>query len=336
MLNLFVNGFPIWTLIASLLALWRPSLFTWFSGPLITVGLAVIMLGMGLTLEAADFARVVRHRRLVALGVLLQYTVMPLLGWVVARLFDLSTPFAVGLILVACCPGGTASNVVTYLARADVPLSVTMTAVSTLLAAAMTPSLTALLAGNRIDVPVEGLFASTVQVVVLPVVIGLLLKRRLPGLTAAVLPAAPAVAVLMITLIVASIIGAGRTEILRAGLRLLAAVFSLHAGGFLLGFLLSRLARAETVAARTISIEVGMQNSGLGVVLARQNFADPLFAIPSAISSLFHSLIASALAGLWRRAATPKASKAPGPRRLRCREVVHVIGEQPPVAQIRE
>jgi BASS family bile acid:Na+ symporter len=311
-LNAFVNGFPIWALVASLLALWRPSLFTWFSGPLITIGLAIIMLGMGLTLEAADFVRVARQRRLVALGILLQYTVMPLLGWTIARAFDLSTPLAVGLILVACCPGGTASNVVTYLARADVPLSVTMTAVSTLLAVVMTPSLTALLASSRVDVPAGGLFVSTVQVVVLPVVVGLMLKRRLPRATAAILPAAPAVAVLMITLIVASIIGAGRTEILGAGLKLLAAVFSLHAGGFLLGFVLSRLARADVVAARTISIEVGMQNSGLGVVLARQNFADPLVAIPSAISSLFHSLIASALAGVWRRMAAPPPSRAPG------------------------
>lgn len=259
------------------------------------------MLGMGLTLEAVDFARVARRKRLVALGVTLQYLVMPFMGWIVARVMDLPPAFAVGLILVACCPGGTASNVVTYLARADVPLSVTMTAISTLLAVVMTPTLTALLASSRIDVPAAGLFWSTVQVVILPIVAGLLMKRWLPRVTGAVLPAAPVVAVFTITLIVASIIGAGRTEIIAAGLRLLAAVFALHSGGFLLGYVLSRALRADVTASRTISIEVGMQNSGLGVVLARQNFADPLFAIPSAISSLFHSLIASALAGVWRR-----------------------------------
>lgn len=301
------NAFPLWVLAGSLLALWQPALFTWFSGPLITAGLAVIMLGMGVTLEPADFRRTATQKRLILLGVTLQYTVMPLLGWMTAQAFDLPVPFAVGLILVACCPGGTASNVVSYLARADVPLSVTMTACSTLLAAVMTPTLTTLLAGSRIDVPAGGLFQSTVQVVILPIVAGLLMKRWLPRLTHAILPAAPFVAVLMITLIVSSIIGAGRSEILAAGLRLVLAVFTLHAAGFLIGYVLSRLLRADLQAARTISIEVGMQNSGLGVVLARQNFASPLVAIPSAISSLFHSLIASALAGVWRRSASAGA-----------------------------
>lgn len=319
MLTALVNGFPLWALLASLLALWEPALFTWFSGPLITAGLAVIMLGMGLTLEPADFGRVVSDRRLVVLGAVLQYTVMPLAGWGIARLFELPTPFAVGLILVACCPGGTASNVVTFLARADVPLSVAMTAASTLLAALMTPSLTALLASSRIDVPAAGLFQSTAQVVVLPVVAGLAMRRWAPRLTSAILPAAPLVAVLMITLIVASIIGAGRDEILAAGLRLVAAVFLLHSVGFAVGYWLARTFGATRRAARTMSIEVGMQNSGLGVVLARQNFTSPLVAIPSAISSLFHSLIASALAGFWRRDAAsetpcvPVQAQSPGP-----------------------
>ena len=299
-LTTLTNAFPLWVLAASLAALAHPPLFTWFRGPLIPLGLGVIMLGMGLTLELEDFRRVVRRPLLVAVGVGLQYTVMPGLGWAIARLFDLPAPFAVGLILVACCPGGTASNVVTFLARADVPLSVTMTAVSTLLAVLATPALTLALAGNRIEVPAGGLLTSTVQVVILPIVAGLLLKRYAPRASAAVLPVAPLVAVVTITLIVASIIGAGRREILEAGLPLAGAVFSLHAAGFLLGYGVSRLLTRQRIAARTISIEVGMQNSGLGVVLARQNFASPLVAIPSAISSLFHSLLASALAAIWR------------------------------------
>jgi bile acid:Na+ symporter, BASS family len=302
-LTTLTNAFPLWVLAGSLAALAHPPLFTWFSGPLIPIGLGVIMLGMGLTLELEDFRRVVKRPLLVVLGVLLQYTVMPAIGWAVARAFDLPTFFAVGLILVACCPGGTASNVVSFLARADVPLSVTMTAVSTLLAVVVTPALTLALAGNRIDVPARGLLLSTVQVVILPVLVGVLLKRYAPRFSSAVLPVAPLAAVVTITLIVASIIGAGRREILAAGLSLVAAVFTLHAGGFLFGYVVSRVFTTDVIAARTISIEVGMQNSGLGVVLARQNFANPLVAIPSAISSLFHSLIASALAGLWRRTA---------------------------------
>ena len=316
MLALLTAAFPLWVLIASALALYRPALFTWFSGPLIPVGLAIIMLGMGLTLEVGDFRRVATRPRLIAVGIVLQYTVMPLMGWSLARLLALPAPLAAGLILVACCPGGTASNVIAYLARADVPLSVTMTAVSTLLAVVMTPALTALLASSRVDVPAAGLFVSTVQVVVLPIAAGLLLRHRAPAVTRAILPAAPLAAVAMITLIVASIIGAGRAEILEAGPRLVAAVFLLHTGGFACGYLLARVLSSGELEARTISIEVGMQNSGLGVVLARQNFASPLVAIPSAISSLFHSLIASALAGVWRRSTPPRADAIPRTRRI--------------------
>lgn len=266
---------------------------------MIPAGLGIIMLGMGLTLEFDDFSRIFKMPQLVFLGVLLQYTVMPFLGWSLAQLFQLPDLFAVGLILVACCPGGTASNVVSYLAKADVPLSVTMTAVSTLIAVIMTPLLTLWLAGSRIDVNGWGLFWSTVQVVILPVVVGILMNRYCKRLTEKMIPFSPLVAVLFITLIVASIVGTGRDEILKSGANLILAIFSLHALGFLLGYVLSRFITSE-IPARTISIEVGMQNSGLGVVLARQNFTSPLVAIPSAISSVFHSVIGSLLAALWR------------------------------------
>jgi BASS family bile acid:Na+ symporter len=301
MIAFLTNAFPLWVLLASLLALWRPGLFTWFSGPLITGGLAVIMLGMGLTLELEDARRVAARRLSLSTGVVLQYTVMPLMGWLIAAAYRLPTPFAVGLILVSCCPGGTASNVISFLARVDVALSVAMTAASTFLAIVMTPLLTTWLAGSRVRVPTAGLLWSTLLVVAIPLVSAGLLKYWMPRFTQRILPAAPLAAVIMITLIVASIIGSGRDIILQAGLRLLLAVASMHAGGFLFGYALSRVIGSDVRTARTISIEVGMQNSGLGVVLARQNFADPLVAIPSAISSLFHSLIASGLAAVWRR-----------------------------------
>ncbi len=309
LLRVLTFGFPLWALAASLLALFRPGVFTWFSGPLITVSLGAIMLSMGLTLTVDDFRRVAKQPRLVALGVALQYVVMPSLGWSIAWLLHLPTPLAVGLILVSCCPGGVASNVISYIALADVPLSVSMTAVSTLLSVIMTPALTTLLASSRVDVPAGGLLVNTVQVVIVPIVLGLLLRRYARRVTAAVLPAAPLVAVALITLIVASIIGANRADILQSGARLTLAVFLLHGMGFLLGYTLARLLAAGVISARTISVEVGMQNSGLGVVLANQNFPDPLTAVPSAISSLFHSLIGSALAALWR--ARGQAAQAP-------------------------
>ena len=300
LLAALTNAFPFWVLLASCLALLEPRLFTWFSGPLIPIGLGVIMLSMGMTIGFDDFRRIGRERTSVLPGVVLQYTLMPALGWSLATLFDLPAPFAVGLILVSCCPGGTASNVISFLARADVALSVTMTAASTLLAALMTPLLTETLAGSRVDVPVTGLLLDTVQVVVLPVVAGVVLRGRFPLASARVLPIAPLVAVIAITLIVASVIGAGRAQVLEAGPRLVAAVFCLHVGGFLLGYLAGRVLLRRERAARTISIEVGMQNSGLGVVLAQQNFASPLVAIPCAISAVFHSLIGSAVAAIWR------------------------------------
>jgi bile acid:Na+ symporter, BASS family len=296
-----VTLFPVWVLSASLLSLYYPPLFTWFSGSFITIGLGIIMLGMGITLEWTDFKRIGTIPGKVLLGVALQYTVMPFLGYTLGYLFQLPKEYAVGLSLVANCPGGTASNVICYIANLDVALSVTMTTVSTLLAVVMTPFLTLFLVGNRLYVDSFGLFWSTVQVIIIPIALGLALRQWVPTITKKIIPVMPVIAVFMITLIVASIIGAGKEPIVTSGLTLFAAVFSLHAFGFILGYLLSRLFRSNDVVAKTISIEVGMQNSGLGVVLARQNFSSPLVAIPSAISSLFHSLIASMLAGIWRK-----------------------------------
>ena len=314
LLAALTNAFPLWVVAASALALFRPELLTWFSGPLIPAGLAVIMLSMGLTLGLDDFRRIARERRLVPPGVVLQYTLMPALGWGLATVFDLPAPLAAGLILVSCCPGGTASNVIAFLARADVALSVTMTTVSTLLAVLLTPALTAALAGRRVDVPTGDLLLDTVQVVILPVAAGALLKWRFPAASRRIQPVAPLVAVIAITLIVGSVIGAGRQQVFEAGVRLLLAVFCLHLGGFTLGYLVARLLLGRELAARTVSIEVGMQNSGLGVVLAQQNFASPLVALPCALSALFHSIIGSLAAAVWRLAGSrPALSPGPAP-----------------------
>ncbi len=303
MLAALTNAFPLWVLAATALALVRPELLTWFSGPLIPLGLAIIMLSMGMTIGFDDFRRISRERRLVLPGIALQYTLMPALGWSLGMVFDLPTPLAVGLILVSCCPGGTASNVITFLARADVALSVTMTAGSTLLAVIMTPMLTAALAGQRVRVPTVDLLLDTVQVVIVPVVAGALLKWQFPNASRRVLPVAPLVAVIAITLIVGSVIGTGQQQVIDAGFRLLAAVFCLHVGGFVLGYAAGRLFLGQERASRTVAIEVGMQNSGLGVVLAQQNFVNPLVALPCALSALFHSLIGSVAAAIWRTTA---------------------------------
>ena len=298
----FVRLFPLWVTLGGVVALLYPPSFTWFLDyGLITPGLQIIMLGMGLTLELSDFSRVFRAPAPIGWGVLLQYTVMPLLGWLMGILFELPTPFAVGLVLVCCCPGGTASNVIAYLAKADVALSVSMTAFSTILAALCTPLLTTWIVGSRVDVDGWGLFLSTAKVVLLPVAVGLFMRRYLPRLTERLLPVAPAAAVLMIVAIVAAILGARKDAVLESGLSLVGAVVTTHSLGFALGFLLAGWRSGFGAVARTTSIEVGMRNSGLGAVLAQAHFANPLTVIPSAISAITHCILGSALAAWWSR-----------------------------------
>lgn len=306
-LPLLTNAFPVWVVVFAVFALVEPAAFAWFSGPWITGGLAVIMLGMGLTLTFDDFRGIGRMPRAVALGFLAQFTLMPFLGWSLGKVFALETPYAVGLILVACCPGGTASNVVTYLARANVALSVVMTMCSTFAAVILTPLLTSWLAGTLVEVDAWGMFRSTVQIVIAPVALGLLLNRFAPRMVRRVQLALPLVSVVVIALICASIIGGSAAAVKGAAWSLLGAVIGLHAGGFLLGYVVARVLRFDEIVARTASIEVGMQNSGLGIALARKHFADPLTAVPGALSSVFHSVIGSLLAGWWRwRSRDPK------------------------------
>ncbi len=304
-LGWLTNAFPIWVVGLCGFALIEPDWFTWFRGPWIVWGLAVIMLGMGVTLTLDDFKTVTRIPKPVAVGFVAQYTIMPLLGWGIGWALGLPTDYAVGLVLVACCPGGTASNVVTFIAKADVCLSVVMTAVSTLAAVVMTPLLTTTLVGTRVPVDAGGLLQSTLQVVIIPVIGGVVLNRVFPRAVKAVLPVAPLVSVLAIAMICASIIGQRADEVKASVGPLLLGVGLLHGGGFSLGYGLTRLLKLPIRSARTVAIEVGMQNSGLGVVLANKHFVNPatgiaLAAVPCAISAVMHSVIGSICAGYWR------------------------------------
>ena len=259
------------------------------------------MLGMGITLSVGDFKRVLQMPRAIGIGFVAHYAIMPFLGWSIAHLLKLETSFAVGLILVSCCPCGTASNVVNYIARSNVALSVLMTMCSTLGAIVMTPLLTKWLAGQYVPVDALGLFVSTLEIVLAPVIIGIVLNRYFPGVVKLVLPVSPLISVVTIALICASIIGSTADKFEQSGGKLILAVFLLHSGGFFLGYIFSRLLRCDALTSRTISVEVGMQNSGLGAALARTHFANPLLvALPCAISATFHSVIGSVLAGIWR------------------------------------
>ena len=294
------NAFPFWIGLAAVLAWFQPDWFGWFRGGWVVGALGIAMLGMGLTLTWEDLFRAVQMPGQIALGFILQYTVMPFLGWMAAWWMDLPPALAAGVILVGCCPGGTASNVVSYLARADVPLSVIMTTASTLAAAVMTPWLTAWLAGRYVEVDSWGLAVSTLQVVVLPVLAGVFLRAKAGRATESLVAWSPLVAVAAISMIVAGVLAQNAPVLREAGGRLFGALLILHWGGFALGWVLSRLLRQTSAVARTISIEVGMQNSGLGVVLAQRHFPDPLSALPGAISTVVHCLSGSLLACWWR------------------------------------
>ncbi|WP_306369545.1 bile acid:sodium symporter family protein [Nocardiopsis sp. CC223A] len=279
--------------------------------PYIPLLLGVIMFGMGLTMRPADFAIVARHPRAVLFGVLAQYTVMPVLGWGIAHLLGLPPMLVVGMILVGASPGGTASNVIVYLARGDVALSVAMTSVSTLAAPFLTPLLVLGLAGSTLPVAAGDLFLSILQIVLGPVIAGLLLRMAAPDLVERLLPALPLISVTGIVIVVAGIVGANADAVLGTGLLLALAVI-LHNGlGLGLGYLVGVAGRLPESARRAVGIEVGMQNSGLAVALATAHFS-PLAALPGALFSVWHNLSGSALATYWARRA-PKDEPAPTP-----------------------
>jgi len=255
---------------------------------------------MGLTLDLNHFKQILKHPYWILMGFILQFTIMPFLGWGLSIIFNLPPFFSLGLILVASCPGGTASNVIVYLSKSNLALSVAMTTVSTISAIIMTPLLISNLSGSEIEVDSIGLFLSTLKVVLIPVVTGVLLNRFFPSKTKKFIKVGPALAVILITLIVASIIGEGKEIILSSGLSLLFSIMTLHFLGFFLGYWISKIFFKNDFVAKTISVEVGMQNSGLGVVLSKENFVNPAIAIPSAISSLVHSLYGSIFVILFK------------------------------------
>jgi len=301
LLSLFTRLYPVWLLGISILALFRPDLLSWFSGPWISWSLSLVMLGMGLTLTFDDFRRLFRMPGALALGFLAHYTIMPLTGWALAKGLALDPGFAVGLILVASCPSGTASNVVTYLARADVALAVTVTLTSTLFAFIMTPLWCQLLAGHFVPVDAVGLCLSTLQVVVIPLLIGVFLNWKFPRTVAKVAPIGPMVSVLAIIFITGGIVSQNVSAVINNASKLALAAVLLHVIGFILGYAVSRILRYPILVARTISIEVGMQNGGMAAMLAKKNFPmEPLAAVPAVFSALIQNLVGSIVAAWWR------------------------------------
>ena len=292
----------ILVLVTALLSFAFPQLLQQVRPTVINYLLGVVMFGMGLTLNLQDFKIVFSRPRDVIIGCLAQFTVMPLLAWGLSRLFSLDEALALGVILVGCCPGGTASNVITYLAKGDLALSVGMTGVSTLLAPFLTPLLTWALAGKSVNVDVVGMLLSILWVVILPIAIGLIVKWIWPKFTEKATDYLPAFSSIAIALIVAIIISANADKLLAGGLLIIVVVMLHNICGLGLGYLIGCLLGLSVSKKRAISIEVGMQNSGLASSLATIHFAAyPLATIPGAIFSVWHNLSGAAVAYLYRR-----------------------------------
>lgn len=290
--------FAIWVLVFAILAFYFPQGFTWIA-PYIVPLLGIIMFGMGLTLNKSDFKEVVTRPVDVSIGVLGQFIIMPALAWLLVKIFNLEPEVAIGVILVGCCPGGTASNVMTFLARGDLALSVTITSVTTLLAPIVTPALIYLLAHQWLEVSAAAMFWSIVKVVVIPIIAGVLVQYFLGARVKACVNLLPLVSVICIVAIVTAVVGVSHEKIRTVGVTIFMVVV-LHNGlGLALGYALAKLFRMPTSKCKALSIEIGMQNSGLGVALATAHFS-PLAAVPSAIFSVWHNISGPIAATIFR------------------------------------
>ncbi|OTG69542.1 sodium transporter [Acinetobacter sp. ANC 4470] len=291
--------FALWVVLFAGIALIVPEAFVWLKVYIIWV-LGIIMFGMGMTMTVDDFKGVLYSPKAVAIGVVAQFMVMPGLAYLLCQLFQLPPAIAIGVILVGCCPGGTASNVITYMAKGNTALSVACTSVSTILAPVLTPAIFYLLASQWIEINALSMLGSILQVVLFPIILGLIVRSLLKQKVEAYIQVMPLISVIAIVAIVAAIIAGSKAQILESGLLILGVVI-LHNGlGYLLGFWASRFFKLPYADSKAIAIEVGMQNSGLGVALAAVHFAaSPVTAVPSAIFSLWHNISGPALATYW-------------------------------------
>ncbi len=263
--------------------------------------LQVVMFGMGLTLKASDFAEVFKRPKDVLIGVVAQFTLMPLLAFALTKVFGLDPELAIGVILCGTCPGGTSSNVMTYLSGGDVALSVSMTSVSTLLAPLLTPLLTLLFAGQTVPVDVGSMFLSVVKIVLVPIVLGVVFNYFFSKFTQKVVKVLPLVSTTAIIMIVAAVVAANSARLMTVGWLIVVVVVLHNLLGYATGYGVGKLLKLDTTKCRALSIEVGMQNSGLATSLAATNFAAyPLATVPGAVFSVWHNISGAVYANLLK------------------------------------
>lgn len=291
--------FAVWVLLFAVLGFVFPETFKQFAPYIVTL-LGIIMFSMGLTLSLDDFREVVRRPADVGIGVASQFLIMPLLAVLLTKIIPMSPEVAAGVILVGCCPGGTSSNVMTYLGKGDVALSVACTSVTTLAAPLVTPFLVWFFASQFLPVDAMAMFMSIVKVILVPLALGVLAQKLIPGIVKSAVPVLPLVSVTGIVLIVAAVVAGSKGAIATSGL-LIFVVVVLHNGiGYMLGFTAAKLTGMSLAKRKAIAVEVGMQNSGLGAALANAHFS-PLAAVPSAIFSVWHNISGALLANYFAR-----------------------------------
>lgn len=292
-----------WLILAlALLALWQPACGLWMETAWITPLLMAVMFGMGLTLRAADFRHILQHPRNVLIGCTAQFTIMPLLAWGLSCLFAPSPAIAAGIILVGTCPGGTASNVITFLAKGDVPLSVSMTTVNTLLAPLLTPFITWLILRTTVEVDAWGMLLSILQVIMLPLAVGVLLQHFFGSFVKRLLPYLPTFSILAICAIIVCVIAHNAAAISAAGFIILLPIIAHNLLGFACGYGVGKALHLSAAQCKTMAIEIGMQNSGLAVALAHSAFSHlPMAAVPGALFSVWHNISGGMLAALFKR-----------------------------------
>jgi BASS family bile acid:Na+ symporter len=312
MLKKFTSLFPLWAILLSAVAYVYPEYFAPHNN-LIVPFLSIIMLGMGVTLSIDSFLAVLKRPYVVVLGTLMQYTLMPIAAWIVCLALKLPPDLMAGVILLGCCPGGTASNVICYLAKGDVALSIVLTSVSTMIAFIATPFLTWLFIGQTVDVNITGMLVSVVNIVIIPVVLGLAINYFFEARIKAVKDIFPAISATAIVIIVAVIIGTNSENLEKSGLLVLLAVILHNSLGLAGGYGVAKALKFSEKEARTLAIEVGMQNSGLSVALAIKHFTAAA-ALPGAIFSIWHNLSGAFLAGHWAKEPVPDIDKLERPK----------------------
>jgi len=301
--------FAFWVIAIALIAFMAPTPFLAL-GSYITILLGVVMFGMGLTLKPVDFKIVLTNPLPVFVGVGAQFIIMPLVAFGLAILLKLPPELAAGLVLLGSVPGGTASNVMVYLAKGNLALSVAMTSLSTLLAPVITPLLLLLLAGQWLPVDPVSMFKSIIQVIIIPIALGFIVQKVLPKAVEKSISVVPLISVVAILIIVSAVTAANAGNVASSGLIVFIAVFLHNGVGLLLGYFTAVLLGLNENDRRAISLEVGMQNSGLGVALATAHFS-PLAALPSVWGAIWHNISGPILATIWSKKPTDVENTEP-------------------------